>query len=120
VDGSVHARGRVRIELRVRAAVTLAGERVTGDLRQPVQVLGAVVRAEVRPVAPERTVLHEAVLEEDPLPMLDVLPREEGRPGDVRHSLGDGRGVRVGEDGHQREQAEAERHHEDDGVAPPW
>ena len=60
-------------------------------------------------MAPERAVLHEAVLEEDLLPVLDVLPREERRPGGVRHPLGDGRRVRVGEDGHHREHAEAER-----------
>ena len=74
------ARGRLRrgraaasgVERGVRPAVALPGERVARDLGQAVQVLGAVVRAEVRPVAPERAVLHEAVLEEDLLPALDV------------------------------------------------
>ena len=97
------------VELRVRLAVTLPGERVARDLGQAVQVLGAVVGAEVRAVAPERAVLHEAVLEEDLLPVLDVLPREERRPGRVGHPLGDRRRVRVGQDGDQREHGEAER-----------
>ena len=109
MDAGVEAAGRFRVELRVGPAVAFAGQRVPRDLGQPVQVLGAVVRAEVRPVAPQRAVLHEAVLEEDLLPVLDVLPREQRRPGRVGHALRDGRRVRVGEDGHHREHAEAER-----------
>ena len=119
VDGGVEARGRVRVELRVGPAVALTGESVPRDFSQPVQVFRAVVRAEVRPVTPESAVLHETVLEEDLLPVLDALPGEERRPVGAGHPLGDGRGVRVGEDGHHREHAEAERHHENDAVAPP-
>ena len=52
VDGGVEARGRVRVELRVRPAVPLPGQRVPRDLGQPVQVLGAVVRARGTPRGP--------------------------------------------------------------------
>ncbi len=128
-SGVCHSRGNgrsVRVgedgdqrEHAVGESAPLASQRVLRDGGEPVQVLRAEIRAEVRSVAPERAVLHQAVLEEDLLPVLDVLLREEGGASGVCHSGGNGRSVRVGEDGDQREHAEPEDHHQDDGVTPP-
>ena len=62
----------VRRELRKGLAVFLGRDRVPGHLAEPVQILRAVIGTQVGPMAPQAPVLHETVLEEDLLALLDV------------------------------------------------
>ncbi len=99
-------------------AIPGLGQDITTNLRLAVEVLGGVVGPQVGAVAPEGAVLHEAVLEEDLLAVLDVLTREEHLAG-LPHDPGrDGRRACVGLGRDPDQQAEAEDHHEDDGLPP--
>ena len=60
------------------------------------EVVGGVVGAEVGAVAEDRPVLHQAVVEEDALPVADLVAGEHRLPGRVHDAIGDRRVGAVG------------------------
>jgi len=116
------ARGQLDLvgrQLGADSVAALARVPFVADLGEPMEVLGAVVRTEIRAVTPERPVLHQAVPEKDLLPVKDRRPVEERRSlgiGDARRNR---RRVRIGEDGDERQHREPRDDHEDGGVPPP-
>jgi len=77
-------------------AIALLGEGIAADFGQSVQILRCVVRTQIGTVTPQRPVLHEPILEEDLLPALDVIAREQRLPGGIHDLGGNGRGTLVG------------------------
>ena len=97
-----------------------AGAAVPADheVRGAAQVVGGVVRAQVGAVAEDRAVLHEAVVEEDLLALVDVRRRVEHLPRGVDHALRRRRLGHVGPVGQEPEHEEAEQHHQQDRLHP--
>src|SRR5262249_2423464 len=89
------------------------------DLDLFVKVLRRVVGTEISTVAPERSVFHQAVLQEDALSGLDVVAGPENLARRRYHPRGNGRGVGVGEGGDDRQDRKSKDHHQDRAVAPP-
>src|ERR1019366_8912924 len=70
-------------------------------------------------MAPQAPVLHETVLEEDLLALLDVGSGKHHSSRYIRGLLGDRWSVRVGQDRDKGENREASVHYEDGRVSPP-
>ena len=83
-------------------AVLIHRDRIPSHLAESVQILGAVVRTQISPVTPKGPVFHEAVFKEDLLAFLDVGSCEQYISRPIHSPLGNGRGVRVGQDGYER------------------
>ena len=83
------------------------------------QILRREVRAEIGAMAPDRAVVHEAVLEEDLLARGHVLAREEDGAGRVDDPRGNWRRLAVGLDGQPDQNRKAEHHRDDGGDLPP-
>src|ERR1019366_6944564 len=79
----------VRRKLRKESAVLFGRDRVQGHLAEPMQVIRTVIGTEVSPMAPQAPVLHETVLEEDLLALLDVGSGEHHSSRYIRGLLGD-------------------------------
>jgi hypothetical protein len=91
-----------------------------GDVERPVvQILSREVRAEIGAMAPDRAVVHEAVLEEDLLACSHVLAREENGTGGIDDSCRNGRCLAVGLDGHRDQNRKTEKHRDDGRTLPP-
>ncbi len=86
--------------------------------RRPMEVVGGVVGAEVGAVAEDRAVLHQAVVEEDPLPVADLVAGEHRLPGRVDDAIGDRRVGAVGPVRQQAEDEEPEQEDDDRGLNP--
>ncbi len=99
----------------VGALASVAARHVVGS---PAQVVGGVVRAEVCAVAEHRAVLHEAVVEKDLLPALDVALVVDQLARGIHYALGDRRLGLVGAVGQQPEDEEPEQHHQDHHLDP--
>jgi hypothetical protein len=69
-------------------------------------------------VPEHRSVLHEAVVEEDLLTALDIALGVEGRARGIHDAVGDWRLRLVGPVRQQPEDEEAEEHYQDDGLDP--
>ena len=101
--------------VRARPAVAAPDE-----VGRPAQVVRRVVGPQVGAVAEDRAVLHQAVVEEDLLPALDVpLGVDDGALW-IDHALRDRRLRLVGPQRQEAEPEEAEQHDERHGLDPAF
>lgn len=92
--------------------------RLERDERCPVKIVRRDIGAEVRAVAEDRAVFHEAVAKEAPLSRLHVLSRVDEYAVGGDHAPGDRRSGHVGAVGQEPEHEEAEQHDEHGGLDP--
>ena len=107
-------------ELVERSMVSFLGE---GRLRirdEPVQVVGREVGAQVRAVAPDRPVLHQAVLQKDLLPGPDIVAGEDDFSRRADKLLGNRRADAVGVERDPDEDGEPRHQGNEDAPPPPW
>ena len=116
--GVVAVRLKVRDRLLARPIGARAGVLVLDGERRPMEVVGGVVGAEVGAVPEDRPVLHQAVVEEDALPVADLVAGEHRLPGRVHDAIGDRRVGAVGPIRQQAEDEEPEQDDDDRGLNP--
>jgi hypothetical protein len=91
----------------------------TSDVvRRAAQIIGRVVGPEIGTVAEHRAILHEAVVEKNLLPALDVALRVEQLACGTDDAVGNRRLGLVCTVGEQAEHEEPSEHDEDDGLHP--
>lgn len=100
--------------IRIRALAVMATHREL----HPVQRIGGEVGAEVRAVAEDGPVLHQAPRGEELLTSQDLLARDQRRTVRPFEALGDRRAVRLDAIGEVAEYAEAERERQDGHLEP--
>jgi hypothetical protein len=114
----VPVRLKVGDRLFARPVRSLTAVLALHGLRGAVEVVGRVVGSQVRAVAEDRAVLHQAVVEEDPLSVADVLALEQRLPGRIDDAIGDRRVGAVGAIREQAEDEEADQEDDDRGLDP--
>ena len=82
------------------------------------QVVGGVVRSQVRAATDDRAVLHEAARQEELLTRCDVFAGKEHVAVASDHFVGDGHRSGIGAEGQQPHNEEAEDHHDRDALHP--
>ncbi|CAM5233151.1 hypothetical protein RLIN73S_04182 [Rhodanobacter lindaniclasticus] len=121
IDGGlrVHRGLLAGIEFGHRLAMLLASQRIGRVHADQMQRLGGIVRTEISAVAPDRAVVHQAVLQEHGLPGLDIVAGEQHLALRVDHLGGDRRRLPVAQHGDHDQDRHAEHHHEHDRANPP-
>jgi len=117
--GTIDRRPFRRAELGV-GAMELVARGMIGDVERPiVQILRGEIRPQIGAVAPDRAVVHQAVLQEHLLPSGNVGAGEDDRAGGIDDLGRDRRRVLVSLDRDQDQDAESHHHRNDGCHLPP-
>ena len=103
----------------VAAIETLARDAISEVESQYVQGLCRKIGTEIAAVAPDRTVVHQAVLQEDLLAGNDVIGREDHGTDGIDELIRNRRCVLVSLDGQQNKHGEPCHHSNQSGDPPP-
>ncbi len=109
-NGSVDTGALLRGQAVIALVESLMSE-VVGNVERPVmQVLGREVRPQISAMAPDRAIVHQAMLEKYLLARSDILAGEDDRARRIDDAGRNGRRVLIGLDGDQDQYGKAKQH----------